>query len=164
MELGDWVNSDLYNGRIVRVANSFVFKEPVYNYSADFPFLWDEIVIPIKHGSDHGLARGLIERVALEVVRDYADEASLRWQEMQRRYRIENASTEPRVFLIVNDNWLEFTLRYVVAYKVRRATKDLLFSRLLDEFAQTERRVQIASTTLEVVAVPPLEVRLRRDA
>ena len=25
------------------IANSFVFKEPVFNYSGDFPFLWDEI-------------------------------------------------------------------------------------------------------------------------
>lgn len=39
MELGEWVQSDLYTGRIVRIANSFVFKEPVYNYSGDFPFL-----------------------------------------------------------------------------------------------------------------------------
>jgi small-conductance mechanosensitive channel len=39
MEIGDWVNGDLYNGKMVRVANSFVFKEPVYNYSVDFPFL-----------------------------------------------------------------------------------------------------------------------------
>jgi len=41
MEVGQWVDADLYNGRIVRVANSFIFKEPVFNYSADFPFLWD---------------------------------------------------------------------------------------------------------------------------
>ena len=40
MELGEWVKGDQYNGRIVRVANSFVFKEAVLNYSADFPFLW----------------------------------------------------------------------------------------------------------------------------
>lgn len=31
MQIGDWVNGDLYNGKIVRVANSFVFKEPVFN-------------------------------------------------------------------------------------------------------------------------------------
>jgi small-conductance mechanosensitive channel len=37
MECGQWVNADLYNGRIVRIANSFVFKEPVFNYSAHFP-------------------------------------------------------------------------------------------------------------------------------
>ncbi|MEX1188465.1 MAG: mechanosensitive ion channel domain-containing protein, partial [Bacteroidia bacterium] len=39
METGDWVDGDLYNGRIVLIANSFVFKEPVFNYSGDFPFL-----------------------------------------------------------------------------------------------------------------------------
>jgi small-conductance mechanosensitive channel len=61
MEVDDWVNGDLYNGRIVRVANSFVFKEPVYNYSSDFPFLWDEITIPVKFGSDYKLARTIIE-------------------------------------------------------------------------------------------------------
>jgi small-conductance mechanosensitive channel len=38
MQIGEWVSSDQYNGRIVRVANSFVFKEPVFNYSAEFPF------------------------------------------------------------------------------------------------------------------------------
>jgi small-conductance mechanosensitive channel len=36
MEIGEWVQADLYNGRIVRVANSFVFKEPVFNYSTEF--------------------------------------------------------------------------------------------------------------------------------
>ena len=34
MELGQWVNGDLYNGRMVFVSNSFVFKEPVFNYSS----------------------------------------------------------------------------------------------------------------------------------
>jgi len=30
METGQWVDGDLYNGRIVLIANSFVFKEPVF--------------------------------------------------------------------------------------------------------------------------------------
>ncbi|MEO5643888.1 MAG: mechanosensitive ion channel domain-containing protein, partial [Bacteroidia bacterium] len=50
METGQWVDGDLYNGRIVLIANSFIFKEPVFNYSGDFPFLWDEIKIPISYG------------------------------------------------------------------------------------------------------------------
>jgi hypothetical protein len=47
-EVGEWVDGDLYNGRVVRVANSFIFKEPVVNYSGDFPFLWDELHVPVK--------------------------------------------------------------------------------------------------------------------
>lgn len=46
METGQWVKADQYNGRVVRVANSFVFKEPVFNYSGGFPLLLDEITLP----------------------------------------------------------------------------------------------------------------------
>jgi len=53
METGQWVDGDLYNGRIVLVANSFVFKEPVHNYSGEFPFLWDEIKISVQYGSNY---------------------------------------------------------------------------------------------------------------
>ncbi|MCJ7758393.1 MAG: mechanosensitive ion channel family protein, partial [Gillisia sp.] len=50
MEIGQWVSSDNYSGRIVKLSNAFVFKGPVYNYSQDFPFIWDEITLPIRHG------------------------------------------------------------------------------------------------------------------
>lgn len=62
MEVGQWVDGDLYNGRIVRIANSFVFKEPVFNYSADFPFLWDEIKLPIRYGSGWAYTSTVLQR------------------------------------------------------------------------------------------------------
>ena len=61
METGQWVDGDLYNGRIVLIANSFVFKEPVFNYSGDFPFLWDEITIPIQFNSNYEKAKNIFE-------------------------------------------------------------------------------------------------------
>ena len=160
MELGQWVDGDLYNGRIVRVANSFVFKEPVFNYSADFPFLWDEIRVPVRHGSDPKLARRAIEQAAQEVVGDYVATAAAAWRDMVRKYVIEDASVQPIVYLVVNDNWLEFTLRYVVDYRRRRMTKDALFSRILELIDQSQGRVRLASTTMEVVGVPPVRVTL----
>jgi small-conductance mechanosensitive channel len=75
MEIGQWVKADLYNGRIVRIANSFVFKEPAFNYTADFPFLWDEITVPVKYGSDCHLARNILEKIAEEVVGNIVPEA-----------------------------------------------------------------------------------------
>jgi hypothetical protein len=50
-----------------------------------------------------------------------------------QQYRVDPTELDPRVFLTANDNWMEFTLRYVVDYKKRRLTKDLIFTRLLDE-------------------------------
>lgn len=160
MECGGWVKADLYNGRIVRVANSFVFKEPVYNYSGDFAFVWDEIIIPVKYGSDYRLAKEIFQQVVDEVVGQYVSSAKLDWNHMTRKYLVEDARIEPLVTLIANDNWLEFTVRYVVNYKKRRLTKDVLFTRILEEIDRTDRRVQFASATFELVAAPTFSVNL----
>ncbi len=164
MECGAWVKGDSYNGRVVRIANSFVFKEPVFNYSGDFPFLWDELSVPVKYGSDHRLAREILQRVAAEVIGGYAEQARLAWRVLVRKYRIEDASVEPIVTLVANDNWLEFTLRYTVDYKQRRTTRDRLFTRLLDEFERTGGRVALASATFQLVDAPVLDVRLAQPA
>ncbi|MEM6400125.1 MAG: mechanosensitive ion channel domain-containing protein [Cyanobacteria bacterium P01_D01_bin.116] len=160
MECGDWVKADLYNGRIVRIANSFVFKEPVYNYSADFAFLWDEITVPVKYGSEHKLAREILERVAFEVTGEYIYQAKEQWDKMTNKYLIEDARIEPTVTLIAKDNWMEFTVRYPVSYKKRRVEKDQLFTRILDEFENTNGRVKLTSATLELVEAPTFNVRL----
>ena len=36
MERREWLNGDLYNARMARIANCFVFKEPAFPYSGDF--------------------------------------------------------------------------------------------------------------------------------
>jgi small-conductance mechanosensitive channel len=163
MECGEWIKSDLYTGRIVRVANSFIFKEPVFNYSGDFPFLWDEITIPVKHGSDHVLARNILQRIADEAAGEYIPVAATWWKEMIRKYRIEDAKIEPIVTLVVTDNWLGFSVRYVVDYKKRRVTKDQMFYRILEEFEKTDGKVTIASTTLHIVEAPHLKVTLTEN-
>jgi small-conductance mechanosensitive channel len=160
MEIGEWVKGDLYSGRIVRIANSFVFKEPVFNYSGDFPFLWDELSVPIKFGSDYGLTRKLIEDIASDELAEYSANARKIWQVMVRKFAIEDARVEPMVTLVANDNWVEFTLRYVVGHKQRRGVKDRLWTKLLTAVAKTDGQVQFASATFQVVETPTFDVRL----
>lgn len=160
MECGQWVDGDLYNGRIVKVANSFVFKEPVVNYSGDFPFLWDEIKVPVRFGSDRAMARDILVRAANELTADMVVEAKKTWAVMVRNYRIEEARVEPLITLIANDNWIEFTVRYVVDFRRRRALKDYLFTRILDDIDATNGKVALASATFELVAAPPVQVRV----
>lgn len=161
MEMGQWVDADQYNGRVVRIANSFVFKEPVFNYSGDFPFLWDEIKVPVKYGSDLVLARQIFTAVAQEELGDFAQSAKLAWQELVRKFMIENAVVDPMVTLTANDNWVEFTLRYVVDFKRRRSTKDVLFTKILTRIEATEGRVGMASATFHLVEMPPVKVEMQ---
>ncbi|GAB1445669.1 mechanosensitive ion channel [Flammeovirgaceae bacterium] len=163
METGQWVDGDIYNGRIVRVANSFVFKEPVFNYSGDFPFLWDEIKIPIQYGSDYVLAKSILEKIANEHLRKNAAEGKRVWNEMVKKYLIEDAQLEPMVSLIANDNWVEFTIRYVVSYKKRRMTKNELFLAILKEVEATNGKVRFGSATFEMVGMPELQIKMKPD-
>ncbi|MDE1977013.1 MAG: mechanosensitive ion channel [Elusimicrobia bacterium] len=161
METGEWVKADLYNGRIVLVANSSVFKQPVFNYSGKFPFLWDEIIVPIRFGSDRSLAREIILQAGREISGPLLPSARQRWNEVMREFMVEDARLEPAVTLIANDNWLEFTLRYVVNYKARRSTKDRLFERIVEEIDKTAGKVTMASATFEIVGIPPLQADVR---
>jgi small-conductance mechanosensitive channel len=163
MEIGGWVSSDLYNGRIVRVTNSFVFKEPVFNYSGEFSFVWDEIVLPIKYGSDYKETRKILNDIANEVVADFVEHAKQEWNGLVKSYRIENAKIDPMVTMVANDNWVEFTLRYVVSHRARRGTKDALFSRILEAIDNTHGRISMASMTVHLVEAPALSIRMTSE-
>lgn len=157
MEMGDWVDGDLYNGRITTISNSFIFKSAIQNYSADYPFLWDEISVPIRTNSDFQLAKKVFRDVTEEVCGAYAKASEKEWAKMQNKYQIENAQVAPMVTLKFDENWITFTIRYVVDYQKRRSTKDILFTRYLEEIAKYDDIIMIATSTMEVTNVPPDE-------
>lgn len=77
-------------------------------------------------------------------------------------HRLEDYQTEPMVSLIANDNWVEYTLRYVVSYKKRRATKTALFTKILKQIEATNGEIKFASTTFRLVEAPELNINLRK--
>ncbi len=160
METGQWVDGDLYNGRIVLVANSFVYKEPVFNYSGDFPFLWDEVKIPIQYGSNYDKTTEILHQIGKEVAGDLTEQSREKWKNLQNKYRLEDSQTEPMVSIIANDNWVEYTLRYVVSYKKRRLTKTELFTKILNTIEATEGEIKFASATFHLVEAPEFKVKI----
>jgi len=156
MEIGSWVDSDLYSGRIVRIANSFVFKEPVFNYSAEFPFVWDEFKLPLHYGTDLDLAESLILEAVGEHVADFTEHSKAGWKSITKTFLIEDARLEPMVAFSANDNWIECTVRYIVDYKLRRTTRSAITRSILTALDQTKGKVRIASTTLEILNPPDM--------
>lgn len=161
MEIGQWVDGDLYNGRIVRIANNSIFKDPVFNYSADFPFLWDEITLPIRYGSDWVYTSTVVQSTLDEVCGDFARQSMASWAKACKRYALEDARIKPLVTLVANDNWIQFTARYIVDYRQRRSTRDAIFRRFLTAVDQSGDKIRLASATFELVNFPGVEVTLK---
>src|SRR6202789_1231807 len=151
METGNWVSKDLYNGRIVRIPNSTILKGSVFNYSQGFRFLWDEIKVPLTATSDCKLAKEMLLRVAKEAIGEYLLEAQTSWKAISDNYRSANPPLEPTVALVVNNGSLEFTVSYVVDYTKQTAIQDQLFTKIVEEIANSKGRLQWAfpvSTTV----------------
>jgi len=125
MEIGELVSTNNYSGRIVKLSNSLVFKGPVYNYSQDFPFVWDEFNLPIRYGSDIELAKLIVIGVVTETLSKFVQESMKVWKDVVDKYYIKNADIKPTLAITMTDNWVEFNQRYIVVI-LRNGTKHLL--------------------------------------
>ncbi|HMB04847.1 MAG TPA: mechanosensitive ion channel domain-containing protein [Isosphaeraceae bacterium] len=154
-----WVRGRQYSGRIVTVSNAKIFDEPVYNYTRELPYLWEEMILPIAYTADRARAERILRDVAeRHTVRiEQMGEESLR--EMQRRYFLKPAEMSPRVYYRLTDNWLEMTVRFIAEDRGVRDLKDVMSREILAAF--DEAGIGIASATFEIVGLPP--IRLRRD-
>ncbi|WP_067033812.1 mechanosensitive ion channel family protein [Allomuricauda sp. CP2A] len=162
MEIGEWVSSDNYSGRIVKISNAFVFKGPVYNYSLDFPFVWDEFDLPIRYGSDMDLAKQIVISVAQEKLSEYVKDSIAGWKDVVNKYYIEDAQVDPTLAITMTDNWIQFNLRYIVDYKKRRMTKHLLNEEIGKRILETNGKVILASSTFEIVRIPTLDLNEKK--
>jgi hypothetical protein len=76
---------------------------------------------------------------------------------------IEQSNFSSSVTLIANDNWLEFTARYVVLFNQRRLVKDQLCTQYVDAFSETSGKVEYASMTIEITNFPQLKMDLDKE-
>ncbi len=155
-----WVEGRQYTGRIVTITNDKVFDEPVYNYTREFPYLWEEMHLPITYEADRKRAEAILLDVARRHATPLARLSEDELKELQRRYFIAAADLEPRVYLRLTDNWVELALRFVCATHGIRELKNRMSREILEGL--DEARICIASGTYAVVAMPKLRVQLER--
>jgi hypothetical protein len=74
---------------------------------------------------------------------------------MVQRYLVHDTPVEPAIYVIMTDNWIEITLRYLVEARQRRAVKAQMHQELLQHF-ESEPEITVASATVEIVGFPPL--------
>jgi small-conductance mechanosensitive channel len=157
-----WVKSRQYTGRIVTVSNALIFDEPVYNYTKDFPYLWEEISLPIRYDADRQRAEQILLHAAethTVHIESMGEEAI---GEMKRRYFIDEPDMGPRVYYRLTDNWIELTVRFICKDHDIRELKDRMSRDILAGLE--EAGIEVASATFEIVGAPEVKVALRENS
>jgi small-conductance mechanosensitive channel len=151
-----WVKSRQFTGRIVTVANSRIFDDPVYNYTRDFPFIWEELTLPVRYGDDRAKAEHILLHAARRHAADPRRIQPGALEHLERKYDVRLEDFRPRVYWRLTDNWLEMTVRLLVPDHGTRDIKDALAREVLA--ALDAAGIGIASATTEIVGFPTLKV------
>src|SRR3954451_21263808 len=161
-EVPVWVDGRQYTGRVVTVTNSAVFDDPVFNYSREFTFLWEELRVPVKFDTDLERAEQILLDAALEHSKDRAVLGAESLQRMRRRFYVPDTDLEPEVYFKFNSNWVELAVRFIVPTHGIRRIKSAI-SRQIIERSRAEG-IEFASTTFALVEVPPLKLEGQEPA
>ncbi len=158
-----WITARQYTGRLIRVTNDKIFDSPVYNFTRVFPYLWEEMQLPISYKDNRREA----ERILLEVAHKHTDEivreATPHIEKLVKEYRLATTpEIEPRVYMRLTDNWVNFSLRFLIRIEGGRALKDRISRDLIDGLDAA--KIGIASGTYEIVGMPKLEVQVEHRA
>lgn len=153
-----WIQARQYTGRIVRISNSNIFDEPVYNYTREFPYIWEEMRLPVPYTANRHKA----EQILLDVTRKHtvkiAQMSEKPLEELERRYAVKRSELEPCVYWRLTDNWLEMSVRFIVTDYGIRDIKSKISRNVLEELDRAG--IGIASGTYEVVGMPPIRVQM----
>ncbi len=152
-----WVHSRQFTGRIVTVSNSQIFDEPVYNYTRDFPYLWDEIHIPVSYQADRARAEEIILAATKKHALSEEKIGGAAVRRLEQRYEVRPLDLEPRVYWRLTDNWLELAVRFVAETHGVRTLKDAISREIIAGLDAA--KIEIASATYDIVGFPPIEIR-----
>jgi len=153
-----WVQARQYTGRIVRISNAVIFDDPVYNYTREFPYIWEELRLPVPYDADRAKAEKILLDAAHNHTVKIAELGEEALRALESRYVMKRAELEPKVYWRLTDNWLEMTVRFLVPDSGIRDIKSAMSRDILAHL--DEAGIGIASGTYDIVGLPPVKVQL----
>jgi small-conductance mechanosensitive channel len=136
LEIGNWVEADQSTGRIIHVPNLLIFTEPLFNYTAQFEFIWNEVPVLLTFESDWRKAKGILQRILDERVEETVKNAERAMKTASRKFLIHFRKLTPKVYTSVGDSGVLLTLRFICWARERRGTTEDVWEAVLDAFSE----------------------------
>jgi small-conductance mechanosensitive channel len=138
-----WVKGRQHTGRMVAISNKATFTAPVYNFSAFFEFIWEEITVDIPHHEDHERASDILR----EEAERFSDttEALESMQALRRQFPLPETELRPRVFASIDRDVIRLAARFVVPTRSARSVKDEMTRAVVRRLAEEGIEIVVTS-------------------
>lgn len=150
-EFGNWMHGDTFTGRLATVPNAAVVETPVWNYTRDFPLVWDEVEVLVTYESDVEVAKRIIIDAAMEVVgRTMFENYETYRQHLVLRDLEHSLITTPEIRMDFAESGVRLWVLYFCPPELRRRVKAAIVEKVWTRF-QSDPRVDMAYPHLAVV-------------
>ena len=146
VEVNNWLGIDEPTGRIVFIPNNFVFKSKVFNYSHVHPFVWNKVDVTVTYETPTMEAQALLQKVLEEETAAEFGNARQGGTAMENRYGVSETAYQPKIFMVLADSGVTFSLVYCCHYRSNGGTRNRINKRIIEEFAK-DPRMQLAYPT-----------------
>ena len=136
LEIGNWVDADQSTGRIIHVPNFLIFSEPLFNYTAQFHFIWNEVPVLLTFESDWKKAKGLLQDILDDRVGETVREAERAMRSASKKFLIHFQKLTPKVYTSVEDSGVLLTLRFLCRARERRGSAEEIWEAVLETFGE----------------------------
>jgi len=150
-EMGGWMSGETFTGRVALVPNGMIFDMPVYNYTRDTPYVWDEVANMVTYESDIDRAKKHMLDAANEVVGEFMrknHESYIRHVEL---HDLDDLILEkPSIRMKLEDSGVTLYVVYWAPVETRRKTRSEITELIWRKFSQ-DPSVEIAYPHMELV-------------
>jgi small-conductance mechanosensitive channel len=153
LEIGNWVDADQSTGRIIHVPNFLVFVEPLFNYTSQFEFIWNEVPVMLTFESNWRKAKGILEGILAERAGETVRSAERAVKTASRKFFIHFRKLTPKVYTSVADSGVILTMRFLCRVRERRGTAEEIWEAVLDSFSE-ESDIELAYPTTRMYHNP----------
>ena len=136
LEIADGNEYEQSTGKIIHVPNSYVFTEPVKNFTKAFKYIWDEIQINLELDADVKQTKKIIYNILKnnEILKEIPKKMENEVDDVTIEYRIYYNHLEPIIYTRIVKSHIELSLRYVVHPKKIRTVQNQINLRILEEY------------------------------
>ena len=140
---------DQSSGRLVTVPNFKILTDPVFQFTAGSPYVWDEMEFTVTFESDWENAREILEQVGREVFEPHREEIEAGFRQLEHDYAFRYGVTTPIVYVTVGPSGIQLKLRYLTHVRQRRGNRDLISRQVLEQFRRADD-IELAYPTSRV--------------
>lgn len=141
------IHAEQPTGRLISFPNNEILTGTVVNLTRDFPYVWDELQVPVANESDLAYALPVLEKIAVDLLGKEMKKPAHRYETILKESNLAfSVPDRPQLFVSLADSWVDITIRYLVNVRERRPWQSELTRLIIAELNKPEHAGKIIPT------------------